>query len=335
VRLPRLTLAAAVSAAGIAGALAATTASASAAPTSCPAAYTRAVPVSNTATLQAALLTAQPGDEIQLAPGTYLGNFVSTVPGTATAPVVICGDSNAVLDGATTATGYVLYVKNAPYTDVYGLTVTDGQKGILVDNSTHTLIDDVTVHHIGEEGIHLRRATTYSVIRYSNIYDTGLVAPEYGEGVYVGSANNNWCTYTSCNPDKSDYNNVLHNKIGPGVTAEEIDVKEGTTGGLISGNTFDGSSMATGAAQSWVDVKGNSWTITGNTGRSTLRHGFTDSLAYTGWGNGNVFTLNTEYVNASGYGVKVATGVTKVIVSTTNVVIGAKSGVSNISLTKG
>ena len=312
-----------------------TAAAAAPVPASCPTAFTRAVPVSNTATLTLALLTARPGDEIQLAPGTYTGNFVSTVPGTSAAPVIICGDAGAILDGATEATGYVLYIRNAPYTDVYGITVTNGSKGVLMDNASHSLLSGITVHAIGQEGVHLRRFTTDTTVRGSTIYDTGQVASQYGEGIYVGSANNNWCTYTNCNPDASDDNSIVNNHIGPGVGAEEVDVKEGTTGGLISGNTFDGTGMDSLGAQSWVDVKGNDWTLTGNTGHNTVRHGFTDSLAYAGWGNGNLFTSNVEYVNSTGYGVKVATGVTGVVVTTSNVVIGARSGVSNIPLTNG
>lgn len=34
---------------------------------------------------------------------------------------------------------------------------------------------------------------------------------------------------------------IINNKIGPKVRSECIDVKENTVGGLIEGNTFDGS----------------------------------------------------------------------------------------------
>lgn len=41
---------------------------------------------------------------------------------------------------------------------------------------------------------------------------------------------------------------ILRNKIGPGVTAECIDIKENSGPGLIQGNTFDGSGELAGAA---------------------------------------------------------------------------------------
>jgi hypothetical protein len=44
-------------------------------------------------------------------------------------------------------------------------------------------------------------------------------------------------------PDHSNRNQVLNNKIGPNVAAEEIDIKEGSCCGIIRGNTFDGAEM--------------------------------------------------------------------------------------------
>src|SRR5689334_742158 len=85
---------------------------------SCPTSYTRAVDVTTADQLTAALANATAGDEIRMADGTYAGTFMSAAPGTAAAPVVICGSSAAVIDGGTTATGYALYVANAPYTSI-------------------------------------------------------------------------------------------------------------------------------------------------------------------------------------------------------------------------
>lgn len=302
-------------------------------PASCPLVFTRAVDVASAYELRTALSQALPGDEIRLAPGAYVGNFTIGHGGTATAPVVLCGDSDAILDGGVTATGYTLHVWNAPYSVVQGFTVEHGQKALMIDNSTNVTVDDLTVQSTGYEGVVFRHGSSYGVVRNSTITDTGLNAPQYGEGVYVGSADNNWVNGV---PDRTDGVQVLNNHIGPGVTAEEVDVKEGTTGGVVQGNVFDGSGMVsvTAGAQSWVDVKGNNWLVSGNVGRYTIRHGFTDSLAVTGWGNNNVFTANLEYVNAMGYGVKVVTGVKGVKVTTSNVVVGAYYGVSNIKLVK-
>jgi len=44
-----------------------------------------------------------------------------------------------------------------------------------------------------------------------------------------------------------------------------MDIKEGTTGGPISGNTF-GAGMSGSWADSWIDLKGNGWVIQNNHG---------------------------------------------------------------------
>ena len=322
--------------AAVAGSLVTATASQAATvtpPASCPLVFTRAVDVASAYELRTALSAAQPGDEIRLAPGSYVGNFTIGHGGTATAPVVVCGDSDAILDGGVTATGYTLHVWNAPYSVVQGFTVEHGQKAVMIDNSPDVTVDNLTVQSTGYEGVVFRHGSSYGVIRNSTITNTGLDAPQYGEGVYVGSADNNWVGGV---PDKTDGVQVLDNRIGPGVAAEEVDVKEGTTGGVVEGNVFDGSGMVavTAGAQSWVDVKGNNWLVIGNTGRHTIRHGLSDSLALPGWGNDNVVAANVEYVYAKGYGVKVVTGVKGVKVTTSNVVFGAYYGVSNIKLVK-
>ncbi|OQP60616.1 coagulation factor 5/8 type domain-containing protein [Niastella vici] len=301
----------------------------------------RTVYVSTASQLTSALANALPGDSIVLADGTYSGHFTMAVSGTAAVPIILQGSRNAILDGGDINTGYVLHLK-AAYCTVRGFTVRNGLKGIMTDGTVYNLIDSVRVYNIGEEGIHLRTFSSHNTILRCDISYTGLKTPGYGEGVYMGSAKNNWGTYTGGNPDKSDSNQVLNNHIGPNVAAECIDVKEGTTGGLVSGNYFDASGI-TGAnsADSWLDVKGNYYNIDGNTGYnpsgSVLVDGFQVHCVYSGWGNYNVFTNNNCTVNASGYGFNIqlsgsnGTTVGNKVYSN-NTVTEAVSGVSNIAL---
>lgn len=75
--------------------------------------------------------------------------------------------------------------------------------------------------------------------------------------------------------DKSDYNEILNNHIGPNVAAESIDIKEGSCCGTIKGNTFDGTGMkGEHDADSWVDVKGDKYDIQDNTGTHSFKDGF-------------------------------------------------------------
>ncbi|WP_285742094.1 right-handed parallel beta-helix repeat-containing protein [Lentzea sp. NBRC 105346] len=241
-----------------------------------------ATEVSNSDQLKAALANATPGTTIKLAPGTYRGAFATQRAGTAAKPITLTGPPAAVLinDGPSgeppqcpvpTAgwdSGYGLWLFGAPYWNLTGFTVAESKKGIVLDNSPHVTIDGVTVHHVDEEAVHFRRSSSDAVIRNSRITDTGLVQPSYGEGVYIGSANSNWsCHGNTGGADRSDRVQVVGNTFGPRVAAEHIDVKEGTSQGVIRGNTFHGQGIAgQNSADSWIDVKGSGYLIEDNTG---------------------------------------------------------------------
>ena len=71
------------------------------------------VEVSSAEQLTAALADAKPGDSIQLADGTYTGEFVATASGTPTDPIFLCGGSGAVLDGGSITGGYAFHLEGA------------------------------------------------------------------------------------------------------------------------------------------------------------------------------------------------------------------------------
>lgn len=120
-----------------------------------------------------------------------------------------------------------------------GFTVRNGQKGVVADATTNSIIQGLTVEGIGDEGIHLRSASSYNTVSANTVRRTGLRRDKFGEGIYVGSATSNWGTYSQGLPDRSDYNLVEKNVISE-TGSEAIDVKEGTTGGRIVANVLDG-----------------------------------------------------------------------------------------------
>lgn len=270
-----------------------------------------AVWVANSTELADALKLAKPGDSIIMKDGIYKGKFVipETANGSANNPITLIGNKQAIIDGGTTETGYALHLK-ASYWHLTGFTVTNALKGIIADNANHTIMDAIEVTKVGEEGIHLRKASSNNVIKNCKITYTGLKTPDYGEGIYIGSAYSNWPKYTNNQPDKCDENQILNNTIGPFVAAECIDIKEGTSKGIIRGNTFYSKGI-TGAnsADSWIDVKGNSYLIENNTGineqPSVLKDGYQINCAYAGWGCYNEFKNNVCNVNAGGFGFNV------------------------------
>ncbi|WP_156725500.1 right-handed parallel beta-helix repeat-containing protein [Streptomyces apocyni] len=242
------------------------------------------VPVRNAAELKGALAAAKPGDTIQLADGTYRGNFKAYASGRGSAPITLTGSGGAVLRARG---GYGLHLNGASYWNLSGFTVTGGQKGIMLDAADHVHINSVTVHGLAMEGVHFRNSSSDGSIRNSTVYDTGNNGRGMGEGIYVGSAGG-----TS---DGSDRVLIENNTLGPDIGGESIDIKEGTTGARIIGNTFDGSGL-TGAHfdDSWVDIKGNDVLVAHNTGTHTTNDGFQTHTVQDGWGCRATFRGNTS-----------------------------------------
>ncbi|RZS77925.1 chondroitinase B-like protein [Motilibacter rhizosphaerae] len=290
------------------------------------------VHVSGADELTTALARAKPGDRIQLADGTYTSTqFEASGSGTRTAPVVLVGSPRAVLTtGETTKGGYALHVTGS-YWHLVGFTVRTAKKGIVLDGSIGSVLQGLDVGSIGEEGVHFRDGSSSSSIIDSTVHDTGLFQARFGEGVYVGSAQSNWGKVTGGKPDRTDHVLIADDTVS-NTAAEGIDVKEGTTGGVIRGVHFskDGTS-GQNSADSWVDIKGNDWTVTGNSGSTTLLDAFQVHQVLAGWGQDNVFRGNRVAGGVPGWTVgvyppKAASG-NRVACDDT----GAHEGVSNIA----
>jgi nitrous oxidase accessory protein NosD len=286
--------------------------------------------VSSAKQLAKALSAAEPGDVIQLEPGTYSGRFVAEAEGTAADPITLCGPEDAVLDGGGTSKGYVLHLDGASHWIVSGFSVQNGQKGVMADGVTDTLIANLSVSRIGDEAIHLRNFSTDNTVSGNTIRDTGLRKPKFGEGVYIGTAESNWCDISDCEPDASDRNVVENNDIA-GTSSESIDIKEGSSDGVVRGNTFDGSDIT--GADSWVDVKGNDWLIEGNEGTNSPLDGFQTHEILDGWGTGNVFSDNTADVNGDGFGYSLTPELDNTV-ECSNEASDAGEGTTNVTCTR-
>lgn len=297
------------------------------------------VSVSTAPELSTALGAARPGETIVLRDGTYQGNFTLRSSGTATAPIRVTGGRGAILDGGMVSSGYVLHLDNANYVQIDGITVMNGQKAVVLDQSSHVTLQNLDLHRTGEELVLLRNYSRDNLVAHNDIHDSGRVSPGYGEGVYIGLSRSNWSTTqsrTSGQPDTSDRNSVVDNHIYD-TSAENVDVKEGTTGGLISGNLMDSSALS-GAnyADSWVDVAGNGYTVANNSGVNNGRvlvDGYQTHIQATGWATGNVFKGNSSAVNGSGYAVNVQTPSSGNVVYLSNTYSAAQRGLTNIAVT--
>jgi hypothetical protein len=260
------------------------------------------VVVASSAELASALAGAKPGQVIQLRDGRYVGKFVAAASGTSAAPITLTGSRAAVLSTGSVSSGYALHVTGSHWR-VSGLSVTESGKGIVLDGSTHTVLSNLDVGRIGDEAVHFRANSADSAILDSDIHDTGLSQPGFGEGIYVGSANSNWRTVmgSSSQPDRSDRVQIRNNRISR-TSAEGIDIKEGSTGGFIVGNTFtDAGLSGANSADSWMDIKGNGYTVTGNSGTTAKLDAVQVHSVLDGWGRNNKLSGNTVVGGVPGY----------------------------------
>ncbi|SDM67136.1 Right handed beta helix region [Allokutzneria albata] len=288
-------------------------------------AQARQAAIGTPAELVTALATAKPGSTIELRPGVYDGAFFATASGTASAPITLSGPRTAVLKNTRKACdpnvpperkaqgvsycGYGLHLNQVKHWVLKGFSVADSAKGIVLDGSDNNVVDDVEVSRIGDEGVHFRADSNDNVVKNSSVHHVGIAQPAYGEGVYFGSAKGaNWGKYgdrpgDQNTPDTSDRNQALDNRLGPNVAAEHVDIKEGTTGGKVLRNSFDGVGMTgQNSSESWVNAKGNDYEISDNKGVRSFEHGFKVIQRLPGWGCGNVFHRNVADVQAAGYG---------------------------------
>lgn len=268
--------------------------------------------VSDASGLKNALSNAKAGDHIVLAAGaTISGNFVAAKNGSSASPIYIesaSTSSKATLKGTGTASGYGLQITGDYYV-VKNIKVTNSQKGIMLDNSNYTVIDGVEVYNIGMEGVHFRDGSSYNTLQNSSIHDTGKDTADYGEGVYVGSDSSASYNHTVKG------NKILSTKIGPGVTAEHIDIKEGADGTIVQDCTFNGTGISgANSADSFIDIKGVNSKIYGNTGSRNGNSKIADAFQVRehgssyATGNNNDFKDNKVNLDGVGYIVNVVSG---------------------------
>jgi nitrous oxidase accessory protein NosD len=264
-----------------------------------------------------------------MAPGVYAGQLRVASAGRPGAPIFLCGPRDAILAGETIKKpNYVLHLDGAAWWRFVGFTVRRGRKGVMADRARHNILSGLAVSGSGDEAVHLRAFSTDNLVQGLTVRDTGHRRPKFGEGIYVGSAHSNWCKITACRPDRSDRNAIVGNDIAA-TTSESIDVKEGTSRGVVSGNRLSGRGLT--AADSWIDVKGNGWRVVRNSGVDSPEDGIQVHVESPGWGERNVIRANRLTVNGAGYGVYVHKPRTGNVVGCDNVVVRARRGRFNVA----
>lgn len=265
--------------------------------------------------LHLALKEAKPGDEIVIAEGTYIGAygnegsgqwfswFYSDADGTADNPITLrsenAGKKATLKGGMGFDSGYVLRIMG-DYWIIKDIKIKNAQSGIVLEQSSHSQIVNCEVSYVGQEGIQLRGNSSYNTVENCSVNNTGKKTPGYGEAVYVGSPVDLWNKYGSnCN-----YNVIRGCKLGPNVTAEHVDIKEGTKGTVVENCTMNAVGLSgSNYADSFIDVQGNDAIIRNNTcyrkGNTKLKEAFQVHNQLNKWGRNNAFYDNTLYLDTS------------------------------------
>jgi len=278
------------------------------------------VKVSTSKELSSALSKAAAGDKIVIAAGTYPGKFKLQKGGLKDKPIwVVAEDASnmPILDGGdyNNKTAFAIDGddKGIAYIYVQNIKVTNARGGITVDNADYVTIDGVEAYNVGQAGIHLRDGSEYNIVKNSYIHDTGLYNVKYGEGIYIGSDYKKWPGGSSKSKydPKVDYVQIINNTIGPNVTAEHIDIKEGSSYAYIIGNTFDAAGMIDilNGGLSYIDFKGNysetAYNKGNQNGNKYFDNAFEVNTKSPGWGyynniHNNVLNFDDEYYNSNG-----------------------------------
>ena len=279
-------------------------------------AFSQIVNCNSISCIQNAMANAQPGTEIVIATGTYEFSLSDKIPGAfernaylysgqdgnSADRIILRGEDpneRPVIKGLDYEDGYLLGLEG-DYWTIKDIEFMTGSKGVILDDADYTELINLEIHDVGEEALHFRHGTSFSSADNCFIHDTGRTTSksDFGEGVYIGSdrsvhnldynaqGNEAYCAEWKRNQGRCGqfYNpNVSHitvknSIIGPNVTAEHFDVREGSCQIFIENNVMDAKGQIFKDFQdSFVDLKGSFCFVRNNTfiqnGQSSTNRG--------------------------------------------------------------
>lgn len=190
--------------------------------------------VENGALLRTAMLALVPGDRLEIGPGTYsiASNTSLNLQGTAQNPIrIVSGTGGGVVITRPDGNQNTLNIGqtgSAAYLVLQGIEIRGGATGLNLGTCSHLWIDRCLIHQTGYEGI---RGTLQDMSRIhitrNEIHTTGSIST--GTGIYLGASSPMRVVSESV---------VAFNQIhNIGNSGAGIDLRNGSWGNLISGNT--------------------------------------------------------------------------------------------------
>ncbi len=186
----------------------------------------------NGALLKAAIQALQPGDRLEIGPGTYsVASFFSIdLAGTAAQPIWIGArtDARPVITRPDNAQNTINVGSSGParYLSIEGLEITGGDIALRLHDARHVRIDDCEIHHCAQNAVAANsHDTSYLTFTRNEIHHTA----GYGEGLYLGANGSQFVTHHTV----VARNHVHHTG---GSQGDGIELKQGSWGNLIAEN---------------------------------------------------------------------------------------------------
>ena len=171
------------------------------------------------------------GDTLYVKAGSYMENVTINGPaGTASGSTMIrtYPGQAVTITGAGVNSGRVR-IADTSYITYDGFTITNFNQGLFVDNSHYISVQNIAVHHVGQEGIGVHLNSSYVTIQNSTIHDTRQWQYN-GEGIYIGHG-------STASLDNTNHVTIRNNTIY-NVKDEGVELKSGTHDCVVEGNTI-------------------------------------------------------------------------------------------------
>jgi hypothetical protein len=152
-------------------------------------------------------------------------------------PITVRGVGDATIEGpGVSSDAYGVHCEHDWYV-FENFVVSNFRKGFVAQHQADNgIIRAVTVDSVGNEAFKFRWNSRYWLVEDCVVRDTGKHSNTYGEGYYVGNADNNWTD--SNTPDASGYVTFL-NCHAENLVNDGFDIKEGASHVKIIGCTID------------------------------------------------------------------------------------------------
>jgi hypothetical protein len=187
------------------------------------------------------------GDTVYVRSGTYNENLYIAGPagkaGTNTLIAAYPGDTVLLL-GSGINTGRCK-IANSSFITFRGFTITNYNQGLFIDSSSNITIQKCTIHHVGQEGLHVHMNSSFVTVDSCTVHDTRQWQYN-GEGVYIGTGDSA--------PVDNTNNVTIRNTTIYNTTDEGIEFKIGTHHITAEGNNIYNVNLGSDWSQNGNDV---------------------------------------------------------------------------------